>query len=251
MKKDFSYWLIRLVFVFVFIFSLGIFYQYWRLTKENPFTAAVNEIIKKPGFRGNVEQPVKNDLSQSDVQILSYYDVPTVLASGKMIEYLFIENSRINETELYAILSTSDGFLPVRIDAITLIYRPKVYLIIKELGEEDRDKAVKILEDAKSGPPEVDSSYIGLSSVGSLDQEKICRDTIPDAGRDSCTFRQGQKFYTREELLTQVKKYLTSDIRNITETADFSNFLHLEGNALVTLQANYSRDKNLPESQND
>lgn len=252
-KKGFSYWLLGSIFVVVFILSLGLFYKYWKLTGENSFAATVKTIIQKEDAGKIPPKPISNNIPpQSDIQVLDYYNAPGVLAIGKIVEYLFTENPGTGKTELYAVLSTNEDFLPVRIDQITFLYNgPSVFLVINNLSEEDKNEAINILEDAKTDLPRVENSYIDLFSIGSLAQKRMCLDGEPAAGDGWCPFDSEQKSYTSEELLTEVKKYLRADRPSLSKITDFSGFLHLDGNARIILQVNYPININLPTSIND
>ena len=231
MKHSISWWLIRLVFAFVFLFSLGIFYQYWRLTKEN-------QTVETPTVAPS--QAVKNlTQSSSSIQVLAGYAVPTVFAEGILTDYQLQKNLETNETELYTILSTNEGLLPTRIDKITITGRIPVYIFVKDLDEEGKKRIIEILNDGKAGSPLVDNTYVILSSISSQDQVKICSDNNPEAGSDWCAFDPAKKSYSSDELLTQIKKYLSTDSVKIGSIDTFSEYLYLEGNISLTLQVNY------------
>ena len=231
MKHSVSWWLVRSVFLFVLFFTAGLFYQYWRLTREN-------QIIETPVISPG---PVsKNSVrSDSDIKVLANYPIPTVYATGALTDYQFRQNPETNKNELYAVLSTQKGLLPARIDNITMTGRIPVYIFVKDLNEEEKKQIIEILNDGKAGGPLVDSTYVILSSIGSQDQVKMCNNNFPEAGSDWCAFDPAKKSYSSDELLAQVKKYLSTDSVKIGSIDTFSEYLYLEGNISLTLQVNY------------
>lgn len=100
------------------IFSFGVFYTYWRLTKENPLTAEVNKITKKTSSDNSKQYLDKNVINQSDIHV-SDYGIPTVYAIGKILEYQFVQNPQTNENTLYVRFLTGEKVLLVRVDYIS------------------------------------------------------------------------------------------------------------------------------------
>ncbi len=230
MKHSIFWWLVRLIFFLVFVFNAVLLYQYWSLTRKNS-TVEVPVISPSPASKNSARL-------SSDIEVLANYPVPAVYAMGMLTDYQFRQNSQTNKTELYAVLSTSEGFLPARIDNITISGKIPVYLFVKGLNEETKKQITEILNDGKAGPPLVDSSYVILSSIGSQDQVKVCRDSNPEAGSDLCPFDPAKKSYSGDELLAQLKKYLSADSVKIGSMSALSEYL-LGGNISLTLQVNY------------
>lgn len=238
MKHSFGYWLIRLIIIFVFIFSFGVFYAYWKQTKENPFTAIVNDIFRDTNLDNSKHYVGKDGVAQSDILVLES-DVPTVFAEGEILEYQFVENPQTNENALYVHFLTEGKVLPVRIDYLKST-RIKDRFIVKELGKEEKGYATKMLDEGRTGLPLVESNYVILSSIHGPEQKKLCKDYIgPDLGERWCEFDPKKKSYTREELLKQLLKNLKANNQNVTGNMKFSGYFSLEGNVSTTLQINY------------
>lgn len=231
MKHSISWWLVRLIFFFVFVFNVVLLYQYWSLTRKSP-TVEVPVISPSPASKNSAQL-------SGDIEVLANYPVPTVFAMGTLTDYQFRQNSKTNETELYAVLSTKEGFLLARIDNITISGKIPVYLFVKNLNEETKKQITEILNDGKTGAPLVDSSYIVLSSINSQDQIKICRDSNPGSDSGWCPFDPAKKSYSSDELLAQLKKYLSTDSIKIGSGGTLSEYLYLDGNVSLTLQVNY------------
>jgi len=220
-KHSIFWWLVRFVSFFVFVFSATLLYQYWELTQKKQIMATPTVVLSPVG---------KSSVQTSDgVRVLTGYIVPTVFMKGSLVNYQFQQNSKTNETELYATLSTKEGLLPARIDNITISGRKPVYLFVKDLNEETKKQITEILNDGRVGSPLVNNTYIILSSINSQDQVKTCRDNNPEASNDWCPFDSAKKSYSTDDLSAQIKKYLNTN----------SEYLYLSGNVLLTLQVNY------------
>lgn len=234
MKHPISWWLVRLVFFFIFVLNAALFYQYKRLTKENR-TVATSTISPDSTSKNSV----RPDETGSGIRALTGHAVPTVYAKGDLVSYQFRQNPENNETELYAVLSTQEGFLPVRIDNITISGRKPVYLFVKDLSEDSKKQVTEILNDGKAGAPLVDNTYVILSSINNQDQVGVCSGDNPEASSDWCPFDPAKRSYSSDELLVQIKKYLSADSVKVGNVDTFSEYLHLDGNVLLILQVNY------------
>lgn len=235
MKHSFIY---RLIIILVLIFSSGVFYAYWKQTKENPFTAIVNDISRDTNLDTSRHYLGKDGVAQSDILILNY-DIPTVYAKGKILAYQLVENPQTNENELYVKFFTEGKVLSVRIDYLRST-KIKDRFIIKELGREEKDYAIKMLDKGKSGLPLVEGNFVILSSIQNTKQQELCKEFHSfDLGERWCGFDPNKKSYTREELLKQLLKNLKANSQSAIGNMKFSEYLSLEGNVSATLQINY------------
>lgn len=239
MKRHYIYWLIIIL---VFVSSFGVFYVYRKYAKENPLVEDAN-LDDSRHYIG------ENGVAQSDILVLNY-DIPTVYAEGKILEYQFVKNPQTNENELYVKLFTEQKVLPVRIDYIsTSGTTKKGDFIVKDIGSSERADAEKILKEGKSGLPLVESNYVILFSIQGREQQKLCQNFIGSALGDRwCEFDPNKKSYTREELLKQLLKALKVNSQSTIGNIRFPEYFFLEGNASMTLQVNYRVDENLIKS---
>lgn len=236
MKRPFIFWLIIIL---VLIFSSSVFYTYWRLTKENPLTAVVNEITKKTSSDNSKQYPDKNGVNQSEIRVLNY-DIPTAYAIGKILEYQLIENPQTNETALYVQFLTEGKVLPVRVDYILSGGKGRYYFIVQELNQEQKEKVGKMLDEGRAGPPLVASNYLTLVSIHDTAQKKLCQGSFGSVpGEKWCKFDPDKKSYTREELLKQLENHLKINDQSALGKIKFSEYFFLEGNISINLQINY------------
>ena len=240
MKHSFAYWLLRLIIILVFIFSIGVFYTYWRLTKESPFTAVVKEIAKNTSS--------DNGVGQSDIRVLDY-DIPTVYAIGKILGYQLVENPQTKENSLYVRFLTEGEVLPVRIDYILSGGIRRYNFILQELSQEQKEEAEKMLDEGRAGLPLVENNYLTLSSIHGQMQKKLCQDFIgPDLGEKWCKFDPNKKSYTWEELRKQLEKNLKANNQSALDKIKLADYFSPEGNISVTLQINYKVPEDIKNS---
>ena len=239
MKRHYIYWLIIIL---VFVSSFGVFYGYRKYAKENP-------LVEDTDLNNARHYIGENGVAQSDILVLDY-DIPTVYAEGKILEYQFVENSQTNENELYVKFFTEEKVLPVRIDSIlTSGTNNKRSFIVKEMSSSEMAEAEKIVKDGKSGLPLIESNYVILFSIQGSEQQKLCQNFIGSALSDRwCGFDPKKKFYTREELLKQLMEALKVNSQSAIGSIRFPEYFFLEGNVSTTLQINYAIDENLIKS---
>jgi len=165
MKRHYIYWLIIIL---VFVSSFGVFYGYRKYAKENP-------LVEDTDLNNARHYIGENGVAQSDILVLDY-DIPTVYAEGKILEYQFVENSQTNENELYVKFFTEEKVLPVRIDSIlTSGTNNKRSFIVKEMSSSEMAEAEKIVKDGKSGLPLIESNYVILFSIRGQNSRNYAR----------------------------------------------------------------------------
>lgn len=240
MKNSIFYWSIRAIFVIVLIFSITIFYKYWKLTKQKSVTD------------GNQTQTTTNNpdarVSPETTKILEGGEFPTVYASGELIDYKLLKNPETGEYELYVKLSTGDGVFPVHVSYFSTTGKePKNDLIVKDINQEQKDQMISILEESKSKAKSILNNYIIISSIQNMEQMKSCASLYEQTlGQKWCSFDTNQKSYSATELLTLVKKYL-EELGQNTDNLELSKYFSVQGNVFAYLQVNYLF---LPESKN-
>ena len=228
MKKRFNHILIWIVFVIVLTLSLFVLFQYWKFTKNN-----------------NVESKLKDDINNSDIYILEDSDIPTVFSYGELSYYKIVQNELDGNIQLYIIISTNDGYLPVKVDNIAVVGKNKPkYFVLENLNDNDKKEISLILEEVLEDPSLVDHSYVDISSIQNFNQLEICISSFANIPNDWCKFNLDDDSYSKDELLDLIKNYLDKDIHNLVfyGKEDFSKFLSIDTNLTVVLQVNYRLD---------
>jgi len=223
---------IWILFFLVLIFSSFIFYQYWKISK--------------------VQKTQTRVWNEKSTQIIEESDIPTVLSMGQIKDYEFIENenSQDTNTELYLTFISKEDLIRSKVDLFVIYGRtPGIFFSIENITKTQKEQVIEVLNDALLGPPNVDSSYLSLSSLQNIDQAEKCQSNFVDFEKmDSwCSFNPNAKSYSKEELLSLVETYSDKDIQNyvINKKTDFSKFLDVEGNIIASLQVNYPIDEYL------